>query len=235
MTNVTKPSPMQAISVKIANLCFNRDRMTIISNLSYEFAGGRVTLLTGPSGCGKTTLLRLLAGLEAPDSGEITCNGALWSSSRQIMPPWLRNLNMLFQTDALWPDQTVGEQINWVKSRSKQNANAVNIDEITTGLAINELLQRYPAGLSGGEARRCQLARILAGNPSLLLLDEPLSGQDSMTAGKTAQLPANLFARNPVTAIVVSHETALFADFGWQPLHLPDINGLPLVSISTTP
>ncbi len=193
-----------------------------------------MTLLTGPSGCGKTTFLRLLAGLETPDSGEISANGNLWSNSRQITPPWQRNLDMLFQTDALWPDQTVGDQINWVKNRRK-NTTVWNLDEITTGLGINGLLNRYPAGLSGGEARRCQLARVLAGSPSLLLLDEPLSGQDPATAGKTAQILADMLTRDPVTTILVSHETAPFAEFGWQLLHLPDISGLTPASISTAP
>jgi len=233
MKTMNKPTTPACVSLKIASLCFKRDNQTIISNLSHEFDAGSITLLTGPSGCGKTTFLRLLAGLEIPDSGEIFANDQLWSSSRQITPPWQRNLDMLFQTDALWPDQTVGSQIEWVINH-RQNTEW-NLDEIATGLGIKELLKRFPAGLSGGEARRCQLARILAGKPSLLLLDEPLSGQDTVTAGRTARMLGNLLTRNPVTTILVSHETAPFAEFGWQSLHLPDINGLPPVSISTSP
>lgn len=226
MTTQASSTTTNAVRVKIAGLTFKRGDQTIIDNLSHEFSAGSITLLTGPSGCGKTTLLRLLAGLEIPDSGEITANGKLWSSAGQIMPPWLRNLDLLFQNDALWPDQTVGAQIDWVKSRRNPGGPASNIDDITTQLGINDLLNRYPAGLSGGEARRCQLARILAGSPSLLLLDEPLSGQDAQTAGRTAQLLGSLLAQYHVTTILASHETALFAAFGWQQLNLPDINGL---------
>jgi len=218
--------------IEIADLTFKRGGQTIINKLSHEFSGGSTTLLTGPSGCGKTTLLRLVAGLEVPDAGEITADGRLWSSARQIIPPWLRNLDLLFQNDALWPDQTVGDQIAWVRERRKNGNPDWNIEEITNELGINDLLKRYPAGLSGGEARRCQLARILAGSPSLLLLDEPLSGQDAVTAGKTAQLLAKLLANKQVTAIVVSHEIAQFAEFGWKQLYLPDINDWPPVSKS---
>ncbi|NLF96836.1 MAG: ATP-binding cassette domain-containing protein [Candidatus Riflebacteria bacterium] len=224
MKTKTDSTIADATKIEIAELTFKRGEQTIINKLSHEFSGGGVTLLTGPSGCGKTTFLRLLAGLEAPDSGEVTANGRLWSSASQILPPWLRNLDLLFQNDALWPDQTVGNQIAWVRERRKNGNPDWNIEEITAELGINDLLNRYPAGLSGGEARRCQLARVLAGSPSLLLLDEPLSGQDAVTAGKTAQLLAKLLAGKQVTAIVVSHETALFEGFDWQQLYLPNIN-----------
>jgi len=225
MTSNADSTTVNTTRIEITDLTFKRGDQTIINKLSHEFSSGEVTLLTGPSGCGKTTLLRLIAGLEVPDSGKVTASGRLWSNSSQILPPWLRNLDLLFQNDALWPDQTVGDQIAWVRKRRKNGNTNWNIEEITTELGINDLLNRYPAGLSGGEARRCQLARILAGSPSLLLLDEPLSGQDSATAGKTAQLLAKLLASDQVTAIVVSHETAQFADFGWQQLYLPGING----------
>ncbi|MBU1107793.1 MAG: ATP-binding cassette domain-containing protein [Candidatus Riflebacteria bacterium] len=212
------------MKLRIDKLSFSRDQLKIIDNISYEFATAQVTMLTGPSGCGKTTFLRLLAGLETPDSGEILANETRWSSPQKIVPPWQRNLDMLFQGDALWPNQTVSQQIDWVRSRTQTTPADWNIDEIIEELGIKELLNRYPAGLSGGESRRCQLARILAGNPSVLLLDEPLSGQDAKSAAKTAQLLATLLKTAKITTIVVSHETALFSDFAWQTLYLPDMS-----------
>jgi ABC-type sugar transport system ATPase subunit len=212
------------MKLRVDRLSFNREQLKIIDNISYDFAAAQVTMLTGPSGCGKTTFLRLLAGLETPDSGEILANETRWSSPQKVVPPWQRNLDMLFQGDALWPNQTVSQQIDWVRKRAQTAQANWNIDEIIEELGIKELLRRYPAGLSGGEARRCQLARILAGNPSVLLLDEPLSGQDAKSAAKTARLLGKLLKAAQITTIVVSHETALFSDFAWQTLHLPDIN-----------
>lgn len=227
MTNISAARSSAGVILKAAALSFSRERIAIIRELSHEFSAGQVTLLTGPSGCGKTTLLRLLAGLEIPVAGEVTANGVLWSSAHQVLPPWQRDLDMLFQGDALWPNQTIGEQINWVQSRSHKMPTVLDISEIIECLGIKDLINRYPAGLSGGEARRCQLARVLAGNPSLLLLDEPLSGQDGETAAKTAHMLGRLLAKAQTTAIVVSHETAPFADFVWQTVHLPDINAKP--------
>lgn len=224
MTDIAAIRSSSRVSLKATELSFSRERLAIIRELSHEFSAGQVTLLTGPSGCGKTTLLRLLAGLEIPDAGEVTANGVLWSSAHQVLPPWQRDLDMLFQGDALWPNQTVGEQINWVKSRSHKTPAVLDTDEVIECLGIKDLINRHPAGLSGGESRRCQLARVLAGNPSLLLLDEPLSGQDGETAAKTAHMLGRLLAKAQTTAIVVSHETAPFDDFAWQTVHLPDIN-----------
>ena len=232
MTIPENNSRQPAIKLRVDSLSFVRDHLKIIDNISYEFAAGQTTLLTGPSGCGKTTLLRLLAGLETPDCGEISADETLWSSPKEVMPPWLRGLDMLFQGDALWPNQTVGQQINWIKSHYQQTPEHWNIDVIIESLGIKELLNRYPAGLSGGEARRCQLARILAGSPSVLLLDEPLSGQDAKTATKTAQLLGTLLKTAQITTIVVSHETAPFSDFAWPTLCLPDLNDQPHACIS---
>ncbi|HAE40215.1 MAG TPA: hypothetical protein DCG57_16515 [Candidatus Riflebacteria bacterium] len=227
MTNIAAPLSSAGVSLKAVELSFSRDRLAVIRELSHEFSAGQVTLLTGPSGCGKTTLLRLLTGLETPAAGEIKANGVLWSSAHQILPPWQRDLDMLFQGDALWPNQTVAEQIKWVQSRKHKVPAVLDIGEIIECLGIKDLLSRHPVGLSGGEARRCQLARVLAGNPSLLLLDEPLSGQDAETAAKTAHMLGRLLAKANTTAIVVSHETAPFTDFAWQVVHMPDINAKP--------
>jgi len=213
-----------AIKLKIDKLSFYRDHLKIIDSVSYEFVAAQTTLLTGPSGCGKTTFLRLLAGLETPDSGEISANGILWSSSQNVLPPWQRGLDMLFQGDALWPNQTISQQISWVKNRSQKTSINCNLDEIIENLGIKDLLNRYPTGLSGGEARRCQLARILAGSPSVILLDEPLSGQDTDTAARTAQLLGKLLKAAQITTIIVSHEIELFSDFTWPTLSLPGLN-----------
>jgi iron(III) transport system ATP-binding protein len=214
-----------AVELQIKSLSFARSGTKILDQLSYNFLPGKVTLLTGPSGCGKTTLLRLIAGLEAPDNGEIIAETTVWSNRKQLLPPWLRHLDLLFQKDALWPDQTVEQQIDWVRSRTQFQQKDNYLHEIYEELGISNLLNRFPAGLSGGEARRCQLARVLASGQPLLLFDEPLASQDAAAADKTAHLLMRILDERAITAIVVSHETMLFKKAGWQELYLPDING----------
>lgn len=211
-------------SLSVQKVGYQRNGSWILRELSYAFPLRKVTLLTGPSGCGKTTLLRIIAGLETPDSGEIFCGGTLFSAPGRIMSPWQRGVDMLFQSDALWPNQTIRQQIEWVSSRRSATDALCPFAEMVEELGIVDLLDRRPAGLSGGEARRCQLARVLAGRPGIILLDEPLAGQDKETAAKTAALLGKLLSNSATTAIIVSHETELFASYSWSAVSLNDLN-----------
>lgn len=212
--------------LRLEKVGYRRNNHWILRDLSMALPLGQIRMLTGPSGCGKTTFLRLLAGLEAPDTGVISVGDAMLSAPGKMVSPWERGIDMLFQSDALWPKQTVGQQIEWVRSRCRRKTDLWSLTEITAELGINELLNRLPAKLSGGEAHRCQLARVLAGQPDILLLDEPLSGQDKKTAQGTARLLGRLLSNAAVTALIVSHETAMFAEFNWQTIALPDINNI---------
>ncbi len=210
--------------LSLHNIGYQRNGSWILRELSFAFPLRRVTLLTGPSGCGKTTLLRLVAGLERPDSGEICCGDVLFSDPARIMSPWERGVDMLFQSDALWPNQTIRQQIEWVNSRRSSTGELCPFAEIVMELGIGELLDRLPAGLSGGEARRCQLARVLVSRPEIILLDEPLAGQDKETAAKTAALLGKLLTSSGVTAIIVSHATEFFTPYLWPVVSLSDLN-----------
>lgn len=210
--------------LSLHNIGYQRNGGWILRELSFAFPLGKVTLLTGPSGCGKTTLLRLIAGLERPDSGEIRCGDTLLSSPERILSPWERGIDMLFQSDALWPGQTIRQQIEWVNSRRSSKTELCPFAEIFMELGIGDLLDRLPAGLSGGEARRCQLARVLVSRPEIILLDEPLAGQDKETAAKTAALLGKLLTSSGVSAIIVSHATELFASYSWPVISLSDLN-----------
>ncbi|MFA5267009.1 MAG: ABC transporter ATP-binding protein [Methanoregula sp.] len=134
--------------------------------------------LLGPSGSGKTTLLRLIAGLEIPDSGTITMDGRLMSSSTYRVHPSERSIGFVFQTGALWPHMTVAENIRFALSDIPLPEQHQRTQSLMERMGIHPLADRYPDQISGGEARRVALARALAPQPATLLFDEPLTNLD---------------------------------------------------------
>lgn len=136
---------------------------------------GEIVALVGPSGCGKTTTLRLVAGLESPNSGEIFVDGRECSN----LPPNKRNVGFVFQDFALFPHLTVGENTAFgLKKGDPSQDRLRRVDEILEMVGLGGMSRRMPNELSGGQQQRAALARALAPGPSLLLLDEPLSNLD---------------------------------------------------------
>ena len=173
---------------------------------------GEVLALVGPSGSGKTSLLRLVAGFEAPDAGTVSLNGRVVAGAGQWAPPEERHLGMVFQDYALFPHMTVFQNVSfglkdWPKEDREDRAQAM------LGMVrLSKMGKRYPYELSGGEQQRVALARSLAAEPQALLLDEPFSNLDPSLQDDLRSEVKDILRSSEVSAIYVTHdqEGALF-------------------------
>ena len=206
-----------AVRVKAVRKQFS-DRV-VIQALSLEVAKGSTVGILGPSGCGKTTLLRLIAGLEVPDSGEIFLGERLASSPGKIhISPARRNIGFVFQDLALWPHMTVRGNLDFVlqSRRWPTDSRKSRVDDMLATVGLKDRGNEHPTHLSGGEQQRVALARALVDNPELLLLDEPLSSLDAdrrtVLRHELASIPRTL----GVTMIYVTHEPADIQAFGGE-------------------
>lgn len=178
-------------------------------NAHFELSihNGEFLTLFGPSGAGKTTLMRMIAGLEKPDSGIIEIDGKVWfDSSRRInLPPQKRNVGFVFQDYALFPTMSVRENLLFAAESPEERANVAELIEL---VELSQLAERLPATLSGGQKQRVALARALVRRPKILLLDEPLSALDSSMRQKLQDELSLLHSRLDVTTLLVSHDIA---------------------------
>jgi molybdate transport system ATP-binding protein len=160
-----------------------------------------VTVLFGPSGSGKTTLLRLLAGLDRPDDGAIRFRDSVWyDGGRAIcLPPQQRRAVFLFQEGALFPHLTVAANVEYAARRETAR-------RIMDVFGLAQLADRFPRTLSGGQQQRVAVARALAAEPALLLLDEPLSALDAAARGRMRQELRRMLLSGGVPSIVVTHD-----------------------------
>jgi len=173
----------QMSNIKIQNLTKRYGDMLALNDVSLTIESGEFLILLGPSGCGKTTLLRCIAGLEIPDEGQIIIGDkVIFSSEKNIfIPPGDRNLGMVFQSYALWPHMTVRDNMKFgldVMKMPVQQADK-RLAKVLTDLGMSELRDRYPSELSGGQQQRVALGRLLAAEPAVFLMDEPLSNLDA--------------------------------------------------------
>jgi iron(III) transport system ATP-binding protein len=193
-----------------------RDR-AVVARVSLEIQAGESVVILGPSGCGKTTLLRLVAGLTRPDSGDIWLDGRPVSATGTFVPPHDRRLGFVFQDLALWPHLTVRQNLEFVMraARVPKRERERRAEQALHLVHIEQFSARYPHELSGGEQQRVALARALAGEPRLLLLDEPLSSLDADLKAALRSDLRRLQRDLGLTSIYVTHDredAAVLAD-----------------------
>lgn len=183
-----------------------------VDDVSMHFPAGKMTTLVGPSGCGKSTLLRCIAGLERPDVGEIWLGDKLMSSveKKVFTPPQQREMGMVFQSYAIWPHMTVFENVAFglrVRKKDKREITK-RVSNALEVVGLQHLEGRYGTQLSGGEQQRVALARSLAYEPGVLLLDEPLSNLDAKLRERMRFDLIELQRRIGITAVYVTHDQA---------------------------
>ncbi|MCW8801388.1 MAG: ABC transporter ATP-binding protein [Desulfobacter sp.] len=176
----------------------------ILNNINLALPRGSRLSVLGPSGCGKTTLLRMIAGLDTPNSGDILFNGV----SILDLPPYKRNFGMMFQDYALFPHLNVFANIAFglKMKHMPRRAQAPIVAEMLALTNLEGFENRKVDELSGGERQRVALARTLAPNPRLLMLDEPLSALDRVLRKHLLDQLTQIFSRLHITTIFVTHD-----------------------------
>jgi ABC-type Fe3+/spermidine/putrescine transport system ATPase subunit len=201
---------MELISMPIASLKNVSKRFgetEVLKNISLEFEEGKFTCLLGASGSGKTTILRLLAGLEKPDAGEIYLHDNTVSKNGEIViPASQREIGFIFQDLALWPHMTVYENIAFGLKIKKMQNPGEKIEELLDFFNLKGMGKRYPSQLSGGQQQLAAIARSLALNPKILLMDEPLASLDVKLKSKIRAEIKGLTDNFSVSVIYVTHD-----------------------------
>jgi ABC-type Fe3+/spermidine/putrescine transport system ATPase subunit len=196
-------------AISLANVTKRFGSHAALDNVSLAVAPGKAAVIFGPSGCGKTTLLRVIAGLEVPDVGQVVLNGVTVSAAgRTIVPPHQRRLGFVFQDLALWPHLTVREILDFVlgSMHMSRGERSRRTRAVLALVRIEQFSTRYPHQLSGGEQQRVALARAIVGEPRILLLDEPLSSLDPDLRAELRSELARLQHTLALTMVYVTHD-----------------------------
>lgn len=201
--------------IRVEDLCKsfvreNGSRVPAVDDLSLSVAAGEFLVLLGPSGCGKTTLLRLIAGLEAPDAGRISLGGtAVYDSAAKInVPPERRHAGMVFQSYALWPHMSVFDNVAYPlrSARVRRSEVRQRTLEVLDKVGVGPLAGQYPGQLSGGQQQRVALARAIVAARNVVLFDEPLSNVDAKVRDQLRIEILRMQRELGFTALYVTHD-----------------------------
>jgi iron(III) transport system ATP-binding protein len=180
---------------------------TVLAGVDLQLQTGSTTAVVGASGCGKTTLLRLIAGFEAPQAGTITIAGQQVASPESAVAPHRRSVGYVAQDGALFPHLTVGQNIAYGLRGTARAKMRKRVTDLLRTVALDEsYAARRPHQLSGGQQQRVALARALARQPVLMLLDEPFSALDTGLRASTRKAVAHLLAEAGITTLLVTHD-----------------------------
>ena len=179
-----------------------------VSGFSLELAKGEFVSLLGPSGCGKTTTLRMIAGFMPPTAGTIEMDGRVISAPGGVVSPEKRHMSMIFQSYAIWPNMTVGQNVGFGLEVRKLPTAEIDrrVAKILEVVQLGALKDRYPSELSGGQQQRVALARAIVVEPEVLLLDEPLSNLDANLREEMRFEIRRLHDEFKITTVYVTHD-----------------------------
>ncbi|WP_407946440.1 ABC transporter ATP-binding protein [Paracoccus aminophilus] len=206
MTDPTANRAEAAVSTRALTLSYGETQ--ILRGIDLALAPGQTLALLGPSGCGKTTLLRLVAGLLSPSSGEVAIGGQVVAGPGLFLPPEKRGLGMVFQDYALWPHLSVAGNVAFpldmagVRGAERERRTMAALDRV--GLAA--MATRSPSALSGGQQQRVAIARAIVAEPKIVLFDEPLSNLDRELRETMVEELGALIRGLGLTAIYVTHD-----------------------------
>ncbi|HEY7045311.1 MAG TPA: TOBE-like domain-containing protein, partial [Nocardioidaceae bacterium] len=192
------------MSIEISHVSKRFDGFVAVDDVCVSIPTGQLTALLGPSGGGKSTLLRIIAGLDRPDSGRIEIAGV----DATNLPPQKRNVGFVFQHYAAFKHLTVRRNVAFgleIRHRPKAEIRA-RVDELLALVQLEQFADRLPAQLSGGQRQRMALARALAVEPSVLLLDEPFGALDAQVRRQLRDWLRRLHDEVPVTTVLVTHD-----------------------------
>ena len=193
--------------IELKNISHAYDNKTVLEHLSLNIETDRLTCLLGGSGSGKTTILRLIAGLEIPQSGEISIENKMVSQKARInIPPHQRNVGFIFQDLALWPHFTVYKNIAFGLSERKEKNIKKTVFEMLDFFGLQEHAEKYPHQLSGGQKQLVAISRSLVLKPKILLMDEPLANLDVKLKRKILEHIKKLKQNFELGIIYVTHD-----------------------------
>lgn len=196
------------IALEVHNLTKSFDSISAaaVSNVSFALERGEIFVLLGPSGCGKTTTLRLIAGFERPDEGTVILYDRIMTDRNTFVPPERRGISMVFQDHALFPHLTAKQNVLFGLNKLPKTVAQEKAMGMLRLVGLEHLAERYPHELSGGERQRIALARALAPNPVLLLLDEPFSSLDADMRKEVREQVRGILKAARATAVFVTHD-----------------------------
>jgi iron(III) transport system ATP-binding protein len=193
------------IELKDITFKYNNANSETLKDISLELEAGEVLAIVGPSGGGKSTLLRVIAGLEKPQKGMMKLDGWIIVDKHTFVKPEKRGIGMVFQDYALFPHMTVRKNIEFGISKLTNRLKKERVKEVLSLVNLKGYENRYPHELSGGQQQRIALARAIAPNPKILLLDEPFSNLDSHLLEKVRDELFSIIRNIGTTTIMVTH------------------------------
>ena len=196
----------QVPRLELSHITRAYDGRRVVDDVCLRVMPGQVTCLLGPSGCGKSTTLRVVAGVEMQDSGEIFVDGRLICDTVFRVPPERRNIGLMFQDFALFPHLNVAENVGFGLSRGDRAARAARVSDLLGRVGLARYHDAYPHQLSGGEQQRVALARALAPRPRIMLMDEPFSGLDNRLRDGIRDQTLDILREEDTAVLLVTHE-----------------------------